>query len=131
MSYVMDPYLFENGALHGQRTRLPAEVLASTNAQCLEGTLLYATLLEAIGIKPVVVTVPGHAFVGWLPSPKDTVTSKAKLFFLETTATHDRKFVDAVDIAIGEFLEHDKNKKANLIDVTKFRQLGVSPQPVD
>jgi hypothetical protein len=131
MSYVMDPYLFENGALHGQRTRLPSEVLASTNAQCLEGTLLYATLLEAIGIKPVVVTVPGHAFVGWFPSAKDTVKSKAKLFFLETTATHDAKFERAVDFAVGEFLEHAKEKKANVIEVAKLRQLGVSPQPVD
>jgi hypothetical protein len=127
MSYVMDPYIFENGALHGQRTRLPSEILSTTNAQCLEGTLLYATLFEAIGLKPVVVVVPGHAFVGWHASPKD----KEKMFFLETTATHDAKFEDAVRFATDEFAEHDKAKKANVLDVSALRKAGISPQPVE
>jgi hypothetical protein len=48
-----------------------------------------------------------------------------------STATHEAKFAEAVDFAIGEFLEHDKDKKANVIEVAKLRQLGVSPQPVD
>src|SRR5260370_29865007 len=49
-----------------QRVRLPAEILAiGGSANCLDGTVLFASLLELIGIQPVIVLVPGHAFVGW------------------------------------------------------------------
>ena len=70
VSYVMDPAVLADFGF-AQRTRLPAEVLQSKNAQCLEGTILFATLLEAIGLSPIIVRVPGHAFVGWRPNASD------------------------------------------------------------
>jgi hypothetical protein len=48
-----------------QRVRLPRETLKVGQANCIDGTLLIASLLEAIGINPALVIVPGHAFVGW------------------------------------------------------------------
>jgi tetratricopeptide (TPR) repeat protein len=128
-SYVMDPDVLANDAV-GQRTRLPSEVLGSTNAQCLEGTVLYATLMEAIGLHPVVVFVPGHAFVGWEPSPKDQKPPTG-YYFLETTATHTAKFEDAVVYAMGEFADHFKKKDVTVLDITKLRKLGIAPQPVE
>jgi hypothetical protein len=132
MSYVMDPEVLANDAF-GQRTRLPSEVLTTTNAQCLEGALLYATLFEAIGLRPVVVRVPGHAFVGWFPSPHDAFKSKLPLgvYFLETTATHDATFDQAVGLAMSEFADWNKKKQATLVDVAALRKAGVTPQPVD
>lgn len=125
----MDPTVLANDAF-GQRTRLPSEVLSSTNAQCLEGTLLYASLMEAIGIHPVVVFVPGHAFVGWEPSPRDP-KSPTGLFFVETTATHSMKFDDAVKYAIHEYQDHAGRKEATVIPVSALRKIGITPQPVD
>ena len=72
VSYVMDPEV-NMATGYGQRARLPADVLATTNAQCLEGAILYATLLEAIGLQSAIVLVPGHAFVAWRTSPKDVL----------------------------------------------------------
>jgi hypothetical protein len=132
MSYVMDPEVLADDAF-GQRTRLPSEVLQSTNAQCLEGTLLYASLLEAIGLDPLLIQVPGHIFVGWRPSPKDKY--KAKLdhgaYFLETTATHEATFDQAIGAAINEFGLHASRKQAQVFDVAELRKLGVTPQPGD
>jgi hypothetical protein len=132
MSYVMDPEVLSNDAF-GQRTRLPSEVLSTTNAQCLEGALLYATLFEAIGLRPVMVRVPGHAFVGWFPSSHDAFKSKLPLgvYFLETTATHDATFDQAVGAAMNEFADWNKKKQATVVDVTALRKAGVTPQPVD
>jgi hypothetical protein len=132
MSYVMDPEVLANDAV-GQRTRLPSEVLASTNAQCLEGTLLYATLFEAIGLKPIIVRVPGHAFVGWRPSPKDKLKSKlpSGIYFLETTLTHDATFEQAVNRGLGEFEDHHKQHDETTFDIAALRKLGVTPQPID
>jgi hypothetical protein len=132
MSYVMDPDVLANDAI-GQRTRLPSEVLKSTNAQCLEGALLYATLLEAIGLRPIVVRVPGHAFVGWRPSAKDPLRGKLHhdAYFLETTATHDASFEQAVDYAMDEFEQHDQKHEAAVIDIPELRRAGVTPQPTE
>jgi hypothetical protein len=51
--------------LHGQRVRLPRESLADKQANCIDGTVLFASLLEAMSMEAVVVIVPGHALVGW------------------------------------------------------------------
>ena len=132
VTYVSDPSLFnDHGAV--QRTRLPAEVLASTNAQCLEGTLLYATLLEAIGLDPVMVFISGHVFVAWKPSKYDHV--KQPLLFLETTMTGGKAtFEQASDVAFHEFQEQVAENQfdlglAHIVDVKALRRAGYSPQP--
>jgi hypothetical protein len=132
VSYVSDPDLFnDHGAV--QRTRLPAEVLASTNAQCLEGTLLYATLLEAIGLQPVMVFVPGHVFIAWKPSRYDK--TDRQLLFLETTMTGGAAtFEQASRVAAHEFDEQVAEKRfelglAHVVDVTALRRAGYTPQP--
>jgi hypothetical protein len=108
-------------------------VLSSTNAQCLEGTLLYATLLEAIGLQPVMVFVPGHVFVAWKPSRYDHTT--AKLLFLETTMTGgEATFDQAAQVASHEFDEQIEEKRfdlglAHVVDVTALRRAGYTPQP--
>ena len=48
-----------------QRVRLPRETLERSQANCIDGTLLMASLLEAIGVNPALVIVSGHAFLGW------------------------------------------------------------------
>jgi tetratricopeptide (TPR) repeat protein len=129
VSYVMDPEVL-SGAGFGQRTRLPAEVLASTNAQCLEGALLYASLFEAIGLKTAIIVVPGHAFVAWRASPKDGEPPDT-VYFLETTMTHDAPFEAAMKTAAAEFDEARAKKKAAVVFVSKLREAGVSPQPFE
>jgi hypothetical protein len=51
--------------LCGQRVRLPRESLADKAANCIDGTVLFASLLEAMSLDPAIVIVPGHAFLGW------------------------------------------------------------------
>ncbi len=53
-----------------QRVRLPTEVLSSGgSANCLEGALLFASLLELATIDPVILLVSNHAIVGWHTQP--------------------------------------------------------------
>lgn len=137
MSYVEDPALFTGGEDFTQRTRLPSEVLQSTNAQCLEGTLLYASALESIGLRPVLAFIPGHAFVGWAPGGHDT-PPPSKNFFLETTATHDAPWDKVVPFAefeytkeklLGHFAPVHGAPTAHLVWVDRLRAEGASPQP--
>ena len=51
--------------LSGQRVRLPRESLSSGSANCIDGVLLLASLLEAASLNPALVFLPGHAVVAW------------------------------------------------------------------
>jgi hypothetical protein len=48
-----------------QRTRLPRESLKHGSANCIDGTVLFASLLESASLHAGIVLVPGHAFVAW------------------------------------------------------------------
>jgi hypothetical protein len=63
-----------------QRVRTIEEALTYSQANCVDGTVLFASLLKAIGIDPVLVRVPGHMFSGFYLNKKHT-----KMEFLETT----------------------------------------------
>jgi hypothetical protein len=127
----MDPEVASEQAFV-QRTRLPAEVLASTNAQCLEGTLLFATLMEAIGVKPIIVLVPGHAFVGWHTVAKDG--TRGEPLFVETTMVGLASFEDAVKVATQRMAQEVKTGAfkagtSGLVDVAAIRKAGFAAQP--
>lgn len=51
----------------GQRITMPDQVIATKIGNCIELTLLMASVLEAIGINCVVILQKGHAYLGvWL-----------------------------------------------------------------
>jgi len=49
----------------GQRILHPSDVLNYKSANCIDGVVLFASLLYRAGINPIIVIVPGHAFLGW------------------------------------------------------------------
>ena len=73
-----------------QRVRVPRESLADKQANCIDGTVLYASLIEAASMNPAIVTVPGHAFVAW-----ETWRGSEKWQYLETTMTGSHEFAEA------------------------------------
>lgn len=80
-----------------QRVRLPRQTLESKNANCLDGTVLFASLLEAITLRPAIVLVPGHAFVAWQTDPAD----EQSWTFLETTLIASSPFDEAVTVGLA------------------------------
>jgi hypothetical protein len=63
-----------------QRTRLPRESLRHKSANCIDGSVLMASLLEAASLHPAIVLVPGHAFLAW-----ETWEGTDEWDYLETT----------------------------------------------
>ncbi|MDO5475873.1 MAG: DUF4011 domain-containing protein, partial [Eubacteriales bacterium] len=54
-------------SIPGQRIRTPETILEQHLGTCMDMTLLYAALLEAIGLHPLLVILDGHIFAGvWL-----------------------------------------------------------------
>jgi hypothetical protein len=68
LAYVNSPLNF--GKQEGQitqRVRLPVASLheSQSRANCIDGAVLYASLLELANLEPLIVIVPGHSFIGW------------------------------------------------------------------
>jgi hypothetical protein len=72
-----------------QKVRLPRESLAERSANCIDGTVLFASLAEAASLNPGIVLVPGHAFLAWQPEPA------GEWDYLETTMIADHTFDEA------------------------------------
>lgn len=61
MSYVSDTSTLESGF---QRVRTPDKVLKDHTGNCIELSILFASIFESMGLEPVVVFPRGHAIVG-------------------------------------------------------------------
>jgi hypothetical protein len=63
-----------------QYVRFLDQSLASTQANCVDGSVLFASILRKISIEPFLVTVPGHMYVGFYLG-----AGKSQFAGLETT----------------------------------------------
>jgi hypothetical protein len=139
VSYVLNDGMSLEGGDSYQFVRVPSEVLELSNAQCMESTLLFASILESIRLQPVFVTHPGHIYLAWRPTDSERKAKKLPanaLFYVETTALHDHTFEEAVKMATERQASDEKqglfkSGKAKRIDLEVLRELGFSPQPYD
>jgi hypothetical protein len=76
---------------YAQRVRLPSRTLQDKRANCLDGSVLFASLLANLGLHPVILLLPRHAIVGW----KQEDSQVSDLEFLETTLIEKNSFEDA------------------------------------
>jgi len=69
-----------SGHVYSQAVRFIDQSIASQQANCVDGSVLLASLLYKIGINPVLVHKPGHMFVGYYLDD-----AHKQIEFLETT----------------------------------------------
>lgn len=67
-----------------QRVRLPREALEYRSANCLDASVLMASVLEFASLNPGIALVPGHAFLAWQPY-QAAGEEDAEWDYLETT----------------------------------------------
>lgn len=115
-----------------QKVNYPIEVLRSRDGLCIETTHLFASIFEALGMQPVIVEIPGHAFVGWRTDLNSNIVD-----FLETTmiANKNATFTEALNKGNSTF---DAEKEAgnfdtgvsSFVDVEQTRIYGVRPNNI-
>ena len=86
-----------SNVVFSQRVRTFDDALESSQINCVDGSVLFASLLRAINIEPILVRTPGHMFVGYY-----TDNSHKDMNFLETTMIGD---VDLDDFFPDEQLD--------------------------
>lgn len=114
-----------------QRINLPRDSIAYRQANCIDGAVLYASLLERAAVNAAIVIVAGHAFVGW-----ETWRGNGAFEFLETTMTASYSFHEAWQRGQEQFVAakpllgrplFDRQGFARLLKITELRNAGVRP----
>jgi hypothetical protein len=107
-----------------QRTRLPSESLAMRSANCIDGTVLMASLIEGVSLNPAILLVPGHALVGW-----ETWTGSNEWQFLETTMIGTEDFTKARESGNRQYQQYSEFNKdrMKLHPLSELRSQGIWP----
>jgi hypothetical protein len=117
LTYISTPVSFAPGDT--QAIRLPSEALSSSSGNCIELALLYASAVEALGMQPVIVIIPGHAYLG--VRVDDTSNS---YYFVETTMIGQATFDDAVTEGGNEWDDAMPHE-----EIAQAREDGILPIP--
>jgi hypothetical protein len=124
ISYVSSIYTFGNYPGETQRIRLPRETLELSNANCIDVSVAFASALENLGMKPVIVIVPGHAFTGVRLGP-----NSQDVLYLDLTVLPKGTFADAISRARA-WIKRTPQSEVLTVDIGAARSLGVYPLPV-
>ena len=122
VSYVNSPVTFGQPR-QAQRVRLPRETISQKAANCIDGAVLFASLFENIGLEPLIIVGPKHAFVG-----VREVSGSNNVIFIETTLVGKTGFLN-FDNAVTAGSERYKREQNSLriVDIKKCREKGIYP----
>jgi hypothetical protein len=145
LRYVFSPIIYggQSGQIT-QRIRFPFQVLPNTpdhvgQFSCLDLAFLFASLLENIGMEPILVLfrespqASGHAFVGWhiwkdgkISDFLDiTMISQERIKFAEALAEGNRLHQEAIRRKLSERRLFDSNGFIRIIDIASCRKQGI------
>ncbi len=107
-----------------QRTRLPRESIDQQSANCIDGTVLLASLMEGVSLNPAIVLIPGHAFVGW-----EVWQGSNEWRFLETTLIGTAAFDVAHKSGQRQYEQYSRfsKNKIKLHSLQDLRRQGIWP----
>ena len=133
----------------GQPIRFPDRIVRDRGMTCLDASVLFASILEACGLNPLIALEKDHAYAGChlddrtLPAPLvDDLTAIRKrvaldeLVFFETTlacAPNPRPFAEAEESARAKLLATDGSYDEifeGVLGIAAARRQGVAPLPL-
>lgn len=123
ISYVSSIYTFGNYVGEAQRIRLPSETLSLNNANCIDVSVAFASAMENLGLRPVIVIVPGHAFAGVRLGPQGDET-----LYLDLTVLPKGSMLEAAKRA-DKWMKKFQPEEVLTVDVAAARLLRVYPLP--
>ncbi|HUR37237.1 MAG TPA: hypothetical protein VM009_05430, partial [Terriglobales bacterium] len=123
LSYVKSSTTFGRNLNVTQRVRMPHESLNQSSANCIDASVMFASLFENLGMDPVVVLVPGHAYVG-----VRVARGSQRYLFIDVALTGRSTFENAVHSAetgLAKFGSSDITR----IPIDQARDQGIYPMP--
>jgi hypothetical protein len=111
-----------------QHVRLMGDALKTSQANCVDGSVLMASILRKLGIDVYLVCVPSHMFIAASLDEED-----GKIIGIETTMLGNSTFEEAVKVGseqleeAGDKFEDPEELDYQLININSARQLGIIP----
>jgi hypothetical protein len=121
ISYVASISTYGKFTSHAERVRLPHETLSLSSADCLDLSVAFASAMENLGLEPLIVLVPGHAFVG-----VRLAHGSSEILYLDLTVLPDGTF-DAAAQRAHNWLQKIPSAQVNLIDIATARSREIYP----
>jgi hypothetical protein len=106
-----------------QRIRMPRESLSQNSANCIDGAVTFASMFENLGMDPIVVLVPGHAYVG-----VRVAQGSARYLFIDTAQVARMNFDAAVRSAETGLSKYGASDITR-IPIDQARGAGIYPMP--
>ena len=117
-----------------QHVRFVDETITSSQANCVDGSVVFASILRKIGLNVSIILVPGHAYVAVRDQENENI-----LYAIETTMLSSGTLNAAIFEAtnngehalkkIAAKLEDENEQEFIEIDIKTAREIGVQPIP--
>lgn len=123
VSYVKSSITFGGNSDWSERVRMPRESLGQSSANCIDAAVVYASLFENLGMDPIVVLVPGHAYVG-----VRVAKGSPRYLFIDSALTGRYAFDYSVKSAERGLAKYDPSDITR-IPIDEARDRGIFPLP--
>ena len=100
--------------VYSQYIRFVDQSISNSQANCADGSVMFASVLRKLSIKPFLVTIPGHMYVGFYTKP-----DKSEFVGLETTVIGVPKATDEAKDGEPESLAALREKLPDNVKETK------------
>jgi len=144
----------ESDAVFSQYVRMIDQSINNAQANCVDGSVLLASLLRKVGIEPVLVMVPGHCYLGFYLDAECTEIAGLETTLLGTELSDEpatiagveqvvdgqwldqnswRTFTSALAMGCEDLEKNSPNFEANedpdyqIISIIAARKLGILP----
>ena len=125
-----------NQGVYAQHVRFLDESISMTQANCVDGSVLMASVLKKIKIKASLVVVPGHCYLAFYSQDP---AKGGKLYAVETTMLGAKSsLLDAINTATAQAAYSLQKNAAKfdqedsgymLVDLDAAREMGIMPIP--
>jgi hypothetical protein len=108
-----------------QHVRRVTQSLQAASANCIDGSFVFASVAEVLGMEPVLILKTGHAYAGIRSAPDSTVIWPIETTMVgSTTATPFDAYVTAIS---NRSTDKANDPNYQEIDVKTLRGRGVTP----
>ncbi len=103
----------ESDNVFSQHVRLLDESINNAQANCVDGSVLLASVLRKVGIEPVLVMVPGHCYLGFYLDPEGKEIAALETTLMGSSPDGDAVAIDGVEGEIvGEAFAENSSWKS-------------------
>jgi hypothetical protein len=97
--------------VYSQHVRLIDESINNAQANCVDGSVLFASLLRKIGIEPYLVLIPGHCYVAFQVDKQGKEIAALETTLIGASLEGDAKEVDE----LSDVVDEDEVKEASWV----------------